>query len=144
MSRYVQGADRRQQTLLPECLDHYVVQDDPVRLVDVLVDEPDLKGLGFEGMTPAATGRPAYPPAMLLKLYFCSYLDKVQTSRPLERDAQRIAEAIEAVESAPFLGEGRKRDIFYNNAVRFRWLSNVEIAADQTDCATKLAEGGFP
>ena len=68
MSRFVQGADRRQSTLLPECLDDYVAEDNPVRVVDVFVDELDLKGLGFEGMTPAATGRPAYHPAMLLKL----------------------------------------------------------------------------
>ena len=59
MSRFVQGADRRQPTLLPECLDDYVAEDNPVRVVDVFVDELDLKGLGFEGMTPAATGRPA-------------------------------------------------------------------------------------
>lgn len=60
MSRFVQGADRRQPTLLPKCLDDYVTEDNPVRVVDVFVDELDLKGLGFEGMTPAATGRPAY------------------------------------------------------------------------------------
>lgn len=69
MSRFVQGADRRQPTLLPESLDDYVSADNPVRVVDVFVDELDLKGLGCEGMTPAMTGRPAYHPAMLLKLY---------------------------------------------------------------------------
>ena len=92
MSRFVQGADRRQQTLLPECLDDYVTEDNPVRVVDVFVDELDLKGLGFEGMTPAATGRPAYHPAMLLKLYVYGYLNKVQSSRRLEREAQRNVE----------------------------------------------------
>ena len=92
MSRFVQGADRRQQTLLPECLDDYVAEDNPVRVVDVFVDELDLKGLGFEGMTPAATGRPAYHPAMLLKLYVYGYLNKVQSSRRLEREAQRNVE----------------------------------------------------
>jgi transposase len=92
MSRFVQGADRRQQTLLPECLDDYVAEDNPVRVVDVFVDELDLKGLGFGGMTPAATGRPAYHPATLLKLYVYGYLNKVQSSRRLEREAQRNVE----------------------------------------------------
>ena len=92
MSRFVQGADRRQPTLLPECLDDYVTEDNPVRVVDVFVDELDLKGLGFDGMTPAATGRPAYHPAMLLKLYVYGYLNKVQSSRRLEREAQRNVE----------------------------------------------------
>ena len=92
MSRFVQGADRRQPTLLPECLDDYVTEDCPVRVVDVFVDELDLKSLGFEGMTPAATGRPAYHPAMLLKLYVYGYLNKVQSSRRLEREAQRNVE----------------------------------------------------
>ena len=92
MSRFVQGADRRQQALLPECLDDYVAEDNPVRVVDVFVDELDLKGLGFEGMTPAATGRPAYHPSMLLKLYVYGYLNKVQSSRRLEREAQRNVE----------------------------------------------------
>ena len=92
MSRFVQGADRRQQTLLPECLDDYVAENNPVRVVDVFVDELDLKGLGFEGMTPAATGRPAYHPAVLLKLYVYGYLNKVQSSRRLEREAQRNVE----------------------------------------------------
>ena len=92
MSRFVQGADRRQPTLLPECLDDYVAEDNPVRVVDVFVDELDLVGLGFEGMTPAATGRPAYHPAMLLKLYVYGYLNKVQSSRRLEREAQRNVE----------------------------------------------------
>ncbi|WP_426050272.1 IS1182 family transposase [Brevundimonas sp. SL161] len=92
MSRFVQGADRQQQTLLPECLDDYVAEDNPVRVVDVFVDELDLRGLCFEGVTPAATGRPAYHPAMLLKLYVYGYLNKVQSSRRLEREAQRNVE----------------------------------------------------
>lgn len=92
MSRFVQGADRQQPTLLPECLDDYVAGENPVRVVDVFVDELDLRGLGFEGMTPAATGRPAYHPAMLLKLYVYGYLNKVQSSRRLEREAQRNVE----------------------------------------------------
>lgn len=69
-----------------------MAEDNPVRVVDVFVDELDLIGLGFEGMTPAATGRPAYHPAMLLKLYVYGYLNKVQSSRRLEREAQRNVE----------------------------------------------------
>ena len=80
MSRFVQGADRRQPTLLLECLDDYVAEDNPVRVVDVFVDELDLKGLGFDGMTPAATGRPTYHPAMLLKL--CLWLSEKGAVQP--------------------------------------------------------------
>ncbi len=72
MSRFVEGCDRRQPTLLPECLDDYVAEENPVRVVDVFVDDLDLGTLGFEGLTPAVTGRPAYHPAMLLKLYVLS------------------------------------------------------------------------
>ena len=92
MSRFVQGSDRHQPTLLPDCLDDYVAHENPVRVVDVFVDELDLRGLGFEGMTPATTGRPAYHPAMLLKLYVYGYLNKVQSSRRREREAQRNVE----------------------------------------------------
>lgn len=92
MSRFVEGCDRRQPTLLPECLDDYVAEENPVRVVDVFVDDLDLGALGFEGVTPAATGRPAYHPAMLLKLYVYGYLNKVQSSRRLEREARRNVE----------------------------------------------------
>ena len=91
MSRFVEGCDRRQPTLLPECLDDYVAEENPVRVVDVFVDELDLRGLGFE-VTAAATGRPAYHPATLLKLYVYGYLNKVQSSRRLEREARRNVE----------------------------------------------------
>jgi transposase len=91
MSRFVEGVDRRQPTLLPECLDDYVAAENPVRVVDVFVDELDLGGLGFE-VTPATTGRPAYHPAMLLKLYVYGYLNRVQSSRRLEREARRNVE----------------------------------------------------
>jgi len=92
LSRFVEGCDRRQPTLLPECLDDYVAEENPVRVVDVFVDELDLGALGFAGMTPAATGRPAYHPAVLLKLYVYGYLNKVQSSRRLEREARRNLE----------------------------------------------------
>ncbi len=91
MSRFVEGVDRRQPMLLPECLDDYVAAENPVRVVDVFVDELDLRGLGFE-VTAAATGRPGYHPATLLKLYVYGYLNKVQSSRRLEREAGRNVE----------------------------------------------------
>ena len=91
MSRFVEGVDRQQPTLLPECLDDYVAAENPVRVVDVFVDELDLGGLGF-GVTAAATGRPGYHPATLLKLYVYGYLNKVQSSRRLEREAGRNIE----------------------------------------------------
>lgn len=92
MSGFIEGCDRRQATLLPDCLDDYVAEDNPVRVVDVFVDDLDLGALGFEGVTPAPTGRPAYHPATLLKLYVYGYLHKVQSSRRLEREAGRNVE----------------------------------------------------
>lgn len=91
MSRFVEGEDRRQPTLLPSCLDDYVGEDSQARVIDVFVDELDLRALGFE-VVPAATGRPAYHPATLLKLYIYGYLNRVQSSRRLECEAQRNVE----------------------------------------------------
>ena len=68
MKRYVEGEDRSQATLFPERLDDYIAEDNPVRVIDVFVEELDLLGLGFEGMEPEETGRPAYHPATLLKI----------------------------------------------------------------------------
>ena len=92
MKRFIQGEDRTQSTLLPELLDDYIAETNPVRVVDVYVDELDLGKLGFEGVDPAATGRPAYHPAVLLKLYIYGYLNRIQSSRRLEREAQRNVE----------------------------------------------------
>ena len=83
MKRFVEGEDRTQVTLLPACLDDYVGADNPVRVIDVFIDELDLAGLGFEGVAPADTGRPAYHPAVLLKLYVYGYLNRLQSSRSL-------------------------------------------------------------
>ncbi len=85
MKRFVDGADRGQSTLLPECLD----ESNPVRVIDAYVDALDLGELGFEGVEPAATGRPAFHPAVLLKLYIYGYLNRVQSSRRLKREAGR-------------------------------------------------------
>jgi transposase len=92
MARYVEGSDRQQVTLLPECLDDYIAEDNPVRVVDAFVGELDLEALGFERMAPAATGRPAYHPAVLLKIYIYGYLNRVASSRRLERECQRNIE----------------------------------------------------
>jgi transposase len=92
MKRYVEGQCRTQGILLPELLDDYVTDSNPVRVVDVFVDELDLAQLGFEGMEPAQTGRPAYHPAVMLKLYIYGYLNRIQSSRRLEREAQRNVE----------------------------------------------------
>ena len=92
MKRFIEGQDRSQVTLLPECLDGYLGEDNPVRVVDVFVDELRLEELGFEGAQPAVTGRPSYHPAVLLKIYIYGYLNQVQSSRRLEREAQRNVE----------------------------------------------------
>lgn len=92
MKRFIEGEDRSQSTLFPERLDDYIAEDNPVRVVDVFVDELNLVALGFEGAAPEATGRPAYHPATLLKLYIYGYLNRIQSSRRLERETQRNVE----------------------------------------------------
>src|SRR6476659_1263219 len=92
MKRFVEGEYRRQGVLLPEFLDDYVAEDNPVRAIDVFVDKLDLRGLGFSGVVPEVTGRPAYHPATLLKLYLYGYLNRIQSSRRLERETQRNIE----------------------------------------------------
>ena len=92
MKRFVSGADRGQSTLLPECLDDFIDERNPVRVIDVFVDCLDLSEMSFEGVEPAATGRPSYHPSILLKLYIYGYLNRVQSSRRLEREAQRNIE----------------------------------------------------
>jgi transposase len=92
MKRFVEGEDRRQATLLPECIDDYVAEDNPVRAVDAFVDALDLAALGFGGAEPAATGRPAYHPATLLKIFIYGYLNRIPSSRRLERETQRNLE----------------------------------------------------
>ena len=94
MKRFVEGADRSQSTLLPECLDDWVDEENPVRVIDAFVDALDLAGLGFDGVEPAATGRPSFHPSVLLKLYIYGYLNRVQSSRRLEREAGRNLELL--------------------------------------------------
>src|SRR5437879_386195 len=92
MHRFIDGEDRMQQALLPHSLEDYVGEENPVRVIEVFIDELDLAALGFSGMTPAVTGRPAYHPSTLLKIYLYGYLNRVQSSRRLEREAQRNIE----------------------------------------------------
>lgn len=92
MSRFVEGVDRSQAVLFPERLDDYIGEDNPVRVVDVFVGNLDLRALGFDGVVAEVTGRPAYHPATLLKIYIYGYLNRVQSSRRLEREAQRNVE----------------------------------------------------
>ena len=83
MSGFIKGEDRTQGTLFPERLDDYVAEDNPVRVIDVFIDDLDISGLGFKA-EPAATGRPGYHPKVMLKLYVYGYLNRVQSSRRLE------------------------------------------------------------
>jgi len=92
MRRFIEGESRNQITLMPACLDDYIDADNPVRVIDLFVDELDLAALGFEGTTAAATGRPGYHPALLLKIYIYGYLNRIQSSRRLERETQRNVE----------------------------------------------------
>jgi transposase len=94
MKRFVEGIDRGQSTLFPECLDEWIDENNPVRVIDAFVDTLDLGELGFEGVEPAETGRPAYHPSVLLKLYIYGYLNRVQSSRRLEREAGRNVEVM--------------------------------------------------
>ena len=94
MRRFVEGTDRKQATLFPECLDDRIGEDGPVRVIDAFVDRLDLGEFGFAGVEPAETGRPAYHPSVLLKLYIYGYLNRVQSSRRLESEAGRNIEVM--------------------------------------------------
>src|SRR4029077_15493164 len=92
MRRFIDGEARMHQTLRPNSLEDYVSEENPVRVIEAFIEELDLAALGFSGMTPAATGRPAYHPSTLLKIYLYGYLNRLQSSRRLEREAQRNIE----------------------------------------------------
>ncbi len=89
MKRFIEGEDRTQSTLFPERLADYICEENPVRVIDVFIDELDLKELGFEKVVPQNTGRPAYHPSSMLKIYLYGYLNRIQSSRRLERETQR-------------------------------------------------------
>ena len=92
MKRFVEGEDRSQSSLFPERLDDYIAEDNPVRVIEAFLDELDLLKLGFAGVEPNATGRPAYHPSVLLKIYVYGYVNRIHSSRRLERETQRNVE----------------------------------------------------
>ncbi len=92
MKRFIEGADRNQVMLLPESVEDYVGADNPVRIVEAFVEQLDLREMGFEGADPLATGRPAYHPSIMLKIYVYGYLNRIQSSRRLEHETQRNVE----------------------------------------------------
>src|SRR5262247_3313989 len=94
MGRFIEGSGRAQATLFPECLEDWICEDNPVRAIDVFVEELALADLGFGGVDAEATGRPCYHPSILLKLYIYGYLNRVQSSRRLEREAGRNVEVM--------------------------------------------------
>ncbi len=124
MRRFVEGTDREQSTLFPECLEDWICEDNPVRAIDVFIDELDLAEAGFSGVDPEVTGRPSYHPSVLLKLYIYGYLNRVQSSRRLEREAGR---------------NGRKFAKFRSSRLRFfsygggggGWPRRVALALDR-------------
>ena len=93
MKQFIEGVDRQQAMVLPECLDDYVNENNPVRAIDAFVDLLDLAVLGFNA-EPAATGRPGYHPGLMLRIYLNGYLTQIQSSRRLERECGRNLELI--------------------------------------------------
>ncbi|MFW0755331.1 transposase [Pseudomonas sp. H11T01] len=121
MKRFIQGEHRGQGTLLPESLDDYVSDTNPVRVVDVFVDELDLVNLGFEGAIPADTGRPAYHPAILLKIYIYGHLNRIQSSRRLEREAV-LEEMQLRLSKTPEMMRVRKRTVEHPFGTLKQWM----------------------
>ena len=102
MKRFVEGEDRRQGGLLPEYLDDFVAEENQVRVIEAFVEELDLAALGFEGVAPAATGRPSYHPSVLLKIYVYGYINQIVSSRRLEREARRNIELMWLTGRSPY------------------------------------------
>jgi transposase len=92
MKRFIEGANRSQCLLLPEILDDYIAEDNPVRVIEAYVEGLDLMELGFKGVEPRITGRPAYHPSTLLMIYIYGYLNRIHSSRRLERETLRNVE----------------------------------------------------
>ena len=94
MKRFIEGEDRSQSTLFPERLEDYIAEDNAVRVIDAFVEQLDLEHLEFKRAQASATGRPGYQPATLLKIYVYGYLNRIQSSRRLERESHRNVELI--------------------------------------------------
>src|SRR5262249_45353174 len=129
MKRFVEGLDRGQSTLFPASLDDYVIEDNPVRAVDVFVDGLDLDKLGFVGVQPLDTGRPGYHPAVMLKLYIYGYLNRVPSSRRLERECQRNIELIWLKGKI----EKLKEEIVRLNAINAQMMESEDKQISLTD-----------
>ena len=125
MKRFIEGEDRSQSTLFPDHLDDYVGEDNPVRVVDVFVDELDLGGLGFGRVVPQDTGRPGYHPSVLLKLYIYGYLNRVQSSRRLDL----FADASVAIDGAKFKAVNTRDKNFTRTKVKRRMAQIEESVA---------------
>ena len=121
MKRFIEGVDRSQSTLFPERLEDWIGEANPVRVIDVFVDGLDLRGLGFDRVEPRETGRPSYHPSVLLKLYIYGYLNRVQSSRRLEREAGRNVEVMwltgRLVPDHKTIADFRK-----DNGAQIRWV----------------------
>ncbi len=126
MKRFVEGVDRGQSTLFPDRLEDWIGEDNPVRVIDVFVDELDLGGLGFDRVAPRATGRPGYHPSVLLKLYIYGYLNRVQSSRRLEP----FAEASVAIDGSKFKAVNT-RDKNFTRAKMKRRMEQVEESVER-------------
>ena len=122
MKRFVEGVDRNQSTLFPERLEDYIAEDNPVRVIDAYVESLDLQGLGFSSAVPFATGHPAYHPSALLKLYIYGYLNRIQSSRRLERETQRNIEMMWLIQR---LSPDFKTIAEWVIASRLRWIQNT-------------------
>ncbi len=132
MGRFVEGRDRRQTALLPECLDDYVEADNPVRVIDAFVDGLDLFAIGFSGVQPASTGRPAYHPAMMLKLYVYGYLNQLCSSRRLEPKAGERRTDVAHGQTCPRLQDDRR--------LKFRAINTHERNYTRAKLARRMAE----
>ena len=146
MRRFVEGADRKQGTLFPDYLDDWVDENNPVQVIDAFVDELDLGELGFDGVTPEATGRPSYHPSVLLKLYIYGYLNRVQSSRRLEREASRNVEVMwltgRLVPDHKTIADFRKDNGTAIRAVCARFIMLCRALDDPAEREDRQAEAG--
>ena len=128
MKRFIEGENRFQATLFPESLDDYIADDNPVRAIDAFVDGLDLKALGFERAEPAATGRPAYEPAVMLKIYVYGYMNRLKSTRILEQETHRNVDLLwltgRLMPDHKTIGEFRRKN---RKAIRRVCMAFVEI-----------------
>ena len=134
MSRFIEGQDRSQSVLFPEQLEDWITEDNPVRTVDAFVEALDLATLGFDRARAADTGRPAYHPATLLKIYIYGYLNRVQSSRRLEREAQRNVELIWLTGRLRAWTRTPRPSCFTNASATVNWLTGPGSLGSSRGC----------